>query len=284
MSNCDNGRSTLDQIKTNVSRRACGLKAAQHHPQVGCIRSRNLEVLQKSAKEIEDATGNAVLPIQVDVRDPQAVARALDTVESRLGLPHVVVNNAAGNFIAPTERLSSNACKTIVDIVLNGTLYVTLDVGKRLIKAKQGASFLAISASYTQVGSGYVMPSAVSKAGVEAMTKSLASEWAKYGMRFNVIQPGPIQTKGAFSRLDPTGGFTKAMVDSIPVGRLGEIEEHSNLATYLLSDYASWINGAIVTMDGGQLPKLAGMFNKLDEVTQEQWDMMEALIRKTKGS
>eukprot|EP00731_Ephydatia_muelleri_P027030 Em0018g1130a len=229
------------------------------------ICSRKLDVLQRSAKEISEVTGNVVVPIQVDVRDPESVGRALDTVVSQLGLPHVVVNNAAGNFVAPTERLSSNAWK-------------------RLIKAKQGASFLAISASYAQVGSGYVMPSAVSKAGVEAMSKSLASEWAKYGMRFNVIQPGPIQTKGAFSRLDPTGEFTNAMVDTIPVGRLGEIEEHSNLATYLVSDYASWINGAVVTMDGGQLPNMAGLFNRLDKVTQEQWDMMESLIRKTKGS
>lgn len=173
---------------------------AAHSNTVPGICFRKLDVLQRSAKEISEATGNVVIPIQVDVRDPESVGKALDTVVSQLGLPHVVVNNAAGNFVAPTERLSSNACKTIIDIVLNGTLHVTLDVGKRLINAKQGmdhiyshivflfsshpplhllthytspsgASFLAISASYAQVGSGYVMPSAVAKAGVEAMSK-----------------------------------------------------------------------------------------------------------------
>ncbi len=119
----------------------------------------------------------------MDVRDPNSVKQAVDTCEKEFGLPHIVINNAAGNFVSPTERLSPNAWKTITDIVLNGTANVTLELGKRLIKAGQGAAFLAITATYTNHGSGFVCPSASAKAGVEAMSNSLAAEWARYGMR-----------------------------------------------------------------------------------------------------
>jgi len=207
------------------------------------------------------------------------VKRALDTVESELGLPSVIINNAAGNFISPTERLSPNAFRTVVDIVLNGTANVTLDVGKRLISAGQGAVFLAITTPYATDGTGYVVPSASAKAGVEAMTKSLASEWAKYGIRMNVIAPGPFETEGAFSRLDPTGNFTKKMITNMPVKRLGEIEELANLASYMCSDYSNFLNGEIIVFDGGERRKNSGMFNTLDQVTSSQWDMMEQLIR-----
>ncbi|NXT95903.1 DECR protein, partial [Anhinga rufa] len=196
----------------------------------------------------------------------------------------VVINNAAGNFISPSERLSANAWKTITDIVLNGTAFVTLEIGKELIKAQKGAAFLAITTIYAESGSGFVLPSAAAKAGVEAMSKSLAAEWGKYGMRFNVIQPGPIKTKGAFSRLDPTGAFEKKMIERIPCGRLGTVEEIANLAAYFCSDYASWVNGAVIRMDGGEYVSMAGEFNDLKKVTKEQWDIMEAMIRKTKGS
>lgn len=142
-----------------------------------------LSVLQKAAEEISKVTGNKVVPIQLDVRDPVSVKQAVDACEKEFGLPNIVVNNAAGNFISPTERLSSNAWKTITDIVLNGTANMTLDVGKRLISAKQGAAFLAVTTPYTIHGSGFVCPSASAKAGVEAMSKSLAAEWGRYGMR-----------------------------------------------------------------------------------------------------
>ncbi|XP_035679110.1 2,4-dienoyl-CoA reductase, mitochondrial-like [Branchiostoma floridae] len=248
------------------------------------ISSRKLEVLQKTADEISGQTGNAVLPLQADVRDPAAVTSAVDALVAEFGLPHVVINNAAGNFISPTERLSPNAWKTIIDIVLNGTAYITLDVGKRLIQANQGAAFLSILATYTQHGSGFVVPSAAAKAGVEALTQSLSSEWGRYGMRFNAISPGPIKTKGAFSRLDPSGRFEKAFMSRIPTGRLGEVGEFSNLAAYMVSDYASWMSGEVVTFDGGELPTAAGMFNELRRVSKEEWDMMEKMIRSTKGS
>nr|XP_006818405.1 PREDICTED: 2,4-dienoyl-CoA reductase, mitochondrial-like [Saccoglossus kowalevskii] len=248
------------------------------------ITSRSLDVLQETAKEINQETGKKVHAIKCDVRDHTSVKDAVDECVEKAGLPNIVINNAAGNFVAPFERLSPNAWKTIVDIVLNGTAYVTLDIGKRLIEAKQGANFLAISTIYCNHGSAFVVPSAAAKSGVEALSKSLAVEWSKYGMRFNVIAPGVFKTKGAFSRLDPTGKFGKLFVDRVPVKRLGVLEEVANVAAYLVSDYSNFVNGEIVTIDGGEMCYLGGEFNALMSVKKEEWDVMEAMIRKTKGS
>ncbi|KAK2902790.1 hypothetical protein QQF64_010357 [Cirrhinus molitorella] len=248
------------------------------------IASRSLDVLKKTADEISQQTGNKVHAVQCNVRDPASVEAAVNQLVNDVGLPDVVINNAAGNFISPSEKLSPNAWRTITDIVLNGTAYVTLDIGKRLIKAEKGAAFLAITTIYAESGSGFVVPSAAAKAGVEKLCTSLAAEWGRYGMRFNIIQPGPIKTKGAFSRLDPTGSFEKLLVEKTAMGRLGTPGEIANLAAYLCSDYASWVSGAIIRMDGGEYVSIAGEFNDLKKVTQEQWAMMEAMIRNTKGS
>ncbi|XP_064195137.1 2,4-dienoyl-CoA reductase, mitochondrial isoform X2 [Anguilla rostrata] len=248
------------------------------------IASRKLDVLKQTADEISTQTGNEVYAVQCDVRDPSSVKACVDELVNVAGLPDVVINNAAGNFISPTEKLSANAWKTITDIVLNGTAYVTLEVGKRLIKAEKGAAFLAITTIYAETGTGFLVPSASAKAGVEALCKSLAAEWGRYGMRFNIIQPGPIKTKGAFSRLDPMGTFEKSLMGRIPTGRLGTPGEIANLAAYLCSDYASWVSGATIRMDGGEYVSIAGEFNVLREVTNEQWTVMESMIRKTKGS
>ncbi|XP_007946930.2 2,4-dienoyl-CoA reductase [(3E)-enoyl-CoA-producing], mitochondrial [Orycteropus afer afer] len=248
------------------------------------IVSRNIDVLKATAEQISSQTGNKVHAVQCDVRDPGMVQNAVSELIKVAGHPDVVINNAAGNFISPTERLSPNAWKTITDIVLNGTAYVTLEIGKQLIKAQKGAAFLAITTIYAESGSGFVVPSSSAKAGVEAMSKSLAAEWARYGMRFNIIQPGPIKTKGAFSRLDPTGEFEKEMITRIPCGRLGTVEELANLAAFLCSDYASWISGAVIRFDGGEEAFISGEFNNLSKVSKEQWDIIEGLIRKTKGS
>ncbi|TNN25791.1 2,4-dienoyl-CoA reductase, mitochondrial [Liparis tanakae] len=188
--------------------------------------------------------------VQCDVRDPEAVSRCVDQVESMTGLPDVIINNAAGNFVCPSEHLSPNAWKSVTDIVLNGTAFITLELGKRLIQSQRGASFLAITTVYAESGSGFVVPSASAKAGVEALYKSLAAEWGRYGHRFNIIQPGPIRTKGAFSRLDPTGDFENQMLDRIPAGRLGTTAEISNLAAYMSSAYASWMSGAVSPSSG----------------------------------
>ncbi|XP_077383913.1 2,4-dienoyl-CoA reductase [(3E)-enoyl-CoA-producing], mitochondrial isoform X2 [Festucalex cinctus] len=248
------------------------------------IASRKLEVLQQTADEISAQTGNKVHALQLDVRDPQAVTSCVERMESLTGLPDVVINNAAGNFVCPSENLSSNAWKSICDIVLNGTAFVTLELGKRLICSQKGAAFLAVTTIYAQSGSGFVVPSAAAKAGVEALYKSLAGEWGRYGLRFNIIQPGPIRTKGAFSRLDPTGQFEAGMLSRIPTGRLGRASEMANLASYVCSDYASWMSGAVIRLDGGEYVMMAGEFNELRKVTADQWKLMEKMIRSTKGS
>lgn len=248
------------------------------------IASRKLNVLQQSAEEISSKTGQKVLPLTLDVRDPEVIKATVDRCVDEVGLPNIVINNAAGNFISPSERLSPNAWKTIIDIVLNGTAYIVLDIGKRCIAAKQGAVFLAITTTYTQHGSGFVVPSASAKSGVETLHMSLASEWGKYGMRFNCIAPGPIETKGAMSRLDPTGKLKSKFLSRIPVGRFGEQIELANLASYLVSDYASWMNGSVVAFDGGELVNMAGEFNLLQTIKPDEWDFMEAMIRQTKGS
>ncbi|XP_068425992.1 2,4-dienoyl-CoA reductase [(3E)-enoyl-CoA-producing], mitochondrial isoform X2 [Clinocottus analis] len=248
------------------------------------IASRKLDVLQKTAEEISSQTGNKVHPVQCDVRDPAAVSRCVDHIESLTGLPDVIINNAAGNFVCPSEHLSPNAWKSITDIVLNGTAFVTLELGKRLIQSQKGASFLAITTIYAESGSGFVVPSASAKAGVEAFYKSLASEWGRYGHRFNIIQPGPIRTKGAFSRLDPTGDFERKMISRIPTGRLGTPTEIANLAAYISSSYASWMSGAVVRFDGGEYVSMAGEFNELRRVTPDQWKMLSMMTRSAKGS
>lgn len=243
------------------------------------ISSRRLNVLEEAAKEITGITGNEVIPIQCDIRDAIAVASAVDACVDKVGLPNVVINNAAGNFISPTERLSANAFKTIIDIVLNGTAHLTLDVGKRMIKQETGGVFLSITTHYVYEGSGFVVPSACAKSGVETMMKSLGVEWGRKGIRMNCIAPGPIYTDGAFSRLDPSGHFTNEAIKNLPTGRLGEVEEISNLATFICSDYASWLNAESITFDGGEFRSLAGEFNQLKKVPEEMWDAMEQMIR-----
>ncbi|XP_060596362.1 2,4-dienoyl-CoA reductase [(3E)-enoyl-CoA-producing], mitochondrial-like isoform X2 [Ruditapes philippinarum] len=248
------------------------------------ITSRKLDVLKGTAEEIQKETGNKVLAVAADVRDPAGIKTAVDECVDVFGLPNIIINNAAGNFISPSERLSPNAWKTVVDIVLNGTAYVSLDIGKRLIEANQGAVFLAITTIYATSGSGFVTPSAAAKAGVEALAKSLASEWGRYGIRYNCLQPGPIKTKGAFSRLDPTGEWSNKMIDVLPTGRFGEVQELANLVSYMVSDYSSWMTGEVVKLDGGELYSRAGSFNELRAVSNEQWDMLAQMIKATKGS
>jgi len=245
------------------------------------IASRRMPVLEEAAKEIIEETGGVVMPVQLDIRDPEAIRIAVDSIESSLGLPDVVIHNAAGNFISPTERLSPNAFQTILDIVLKGTAFLTLDVGKRMIKQEKGGTFLAVTTTYLNEGSAFVVPSACAKSGVETLAKSLGVEWGRYGIRFNCIAPGPIYTPGAFDRLDPAGNTFDHMLDGNPEGRFGEIEEMANLTTFICSDYASWINAETITLDGGAYRGFAGEFGHLKSITPEQWDAMEALIRGT---
>lgn len=243
------------------------------------IAARRQNVLEETAKEIQAKTGNKVVAYSMDVRDPTAIKSAVDKCVSQVGLPDIVINNAAGNFISPTERLSPNAWKAITDIVLNGTAFVTLDIGKRLIQAQKRGVFLGITTIYASTGSAFVTPSGAAKAGVENLTRSLAAEWGKYGLRFNCIQPGPIYTKGAFDRLDPTGSFASRVKDQSAVGRGGEVEELANLVTYMVSDYSSWMTGQIIGFEGGEFVTRSGTFNQLRELDNSTWDQLEQIIR-----
>jgi len=246
------------------------------------ITSRKADVLEKAAQEMEAATGGRVLPIACDVRDYNAVENVIEKAVAEFGSVTNLLNNAAGNFVSPTERLSSRAFDTVIDIVLKGTTNFSLAMGKHWIKNKQPGTFLNITTTYAYTGSGYVVPSACAKAGVLALTRSLAVEWAKYKIRTNAIAPGPFPTKGAWSRLLP-GKLAKQLdpVQRIPVGRVGEHQELANLAAYLMTDYSAYINGEVITIDGGEWLKGAGEFNMMEAVSPKMWDAY-ALMRKKK--
>ena len=250
------------------------------------ITSRNLEKLQNTAKELENETGGKCFAVQCDVRHYDQVENMRDEVLKEFGSIDVLLNNAAGNFISPTERLSANAFDTIIDIVLKGSKNCTMALGKHWIDTKQKEkTVLNIVTTYAWTGSAYVVPSATAKAGVLAMTRSLAVEWAKYGIRFNAIAPGPFPTKGAWDRLLP--GDLKDKFDlakKVPLKRVGEHQELANLAAYLVSDFSAYVNGEVITIDGGEWLKGAGQFNLLEAIPEEMWDQLEAMIKAKKGN
>jgi NAD(P)-dependent dehydrogenase (short-subunit alcohol dehydrogenase family) len=249
------------------------------------ITSRDLEKLQKTAEELESETGGICLPLQCDVRLYDQVERMLQQTLQQFGKVDILLNNAAGNFIAPTERLSANAFDTIIDIVLKGSKNCTLAFGKHWIDSKQeSATILNIVTTYAWTGSAYVVPSATAKAGVLAMTRSLAVEWAKYGIRSNAIAPGPFPTKGAWDRLLPGDLAEKFdMAQKVPMKRVGNHQELANLAAYLVSDFSAYVNGEVITIDGGEWLKGAGQFNLLEAIPEEMWDKLEAMIKAKKN-
>ena len=245
------------------------------------ITSRREEVLNEVAKEFNSKYEPEVFPISCDVRKIDEVENVINESFKKFGKIDCLVNNAAGNFISPTERLSTRAFDAVIDIVLKGTINFTLNLGKRWIKDKSEGNILNIVTTYSWTGSGYVVPSACAKAGVLSMTRSLAVEWAKYKIRSNAIAPGPFPTKGAWERLLP--GDLKDKFDpakKVPVGRVGEHQELSNLAAYLLSDYSSYINGEVITIDGAEWLKGAGQFNHLEIITDQMWDIFEMMRKK----
>lgn len=245
------------------------------------ITSRKQDVLDETAEEMRSA-GISVIPIAGDVRNPEEVDRVVQKTKDTFGTIDGLVNNAAGNFISPTENLTPGGFKAVTDIVLGGTFNFTLSAGKEMIQSESG-SILNIVTTYAWTGSGYVVPSAAAKGGVLAMTRSLGSEWGKYGIRTNAIAPGPFPTKGAWKRLVPPGlGIEKRMINRIPLKRFGEHIELANLASFIMSDYAGYINGEVITIDGGEWVKGAGQFNDLDKLPKMVWKTMKMMRKKKK--
>jgi len=231
------------------------------------ICGRREEVLQATAGELKPKGPIHVVPC--DVRRLDAVGQMVDSIWSE-GPLDILVNNAAGNFIARSEELSPNAWQSVINIVLMGTLNCTMACGRRWLASKHPGTVLSISATYAPVGSAYVVPSAVSKAGVEALMRSLAVEWGNRGIRMNAIAPGPIPTQGAFSRVLPSPELEKVALDRHPMHRFGTVEELANLAAFLVSDGSGYINGEVIRMDGGEFLQGAGEFSNLGRILKEE--------------
>tara|TARA_Y100000590_G_scaffold217731_1_gene246591 strand:- start:1177 stop:2052 length:876 start_codon:yes stop_codon:yes gene_type:complete len=248
------------------------------------ITSRKQDVLDETANEFDQYDGK-VLAIAGDVRKESDVKNILDKGVKEFNNIDILINNAAGNFISPTERLTTKAFDVIVDIVLKGTYNYSLLLGKQWIKEKKPGVILNIVTTYAWTGSAFVAPSAAAKGGVLAFTRSLAAEWVKYGIRTNAIAPGPFPTKGAWDRLFPKPlssiiNFEK----SLPMKRYGHHQELANLAAYMISDYSSYMNGEVVTLDSGEWVKNAGQFNKLEKIPNKAWSVIERVIRGKKKS
>jgi NAD(P)-dependent dehydrogenase (short-subunit alcohol dehydrogenase family) len=224
------------------------------------------------------AGGDRMHGATCDVRDFDAVEAWVAEAEERLGIPDGLVNNAAGNFLAATEDLSPNAFDAVVRIVLHGTFHATLAAGRRMI-AGGGGSIVNIVTTYAETGSAFVIPSAAGKGGVLAVTRSLAVEWATYGIRVNAIAPGPFPTEGAWTRLFPSDDLEREALERVPAGRFGEHHELADLAAFLLSDASSYVTGDCVTIDGGRGLASGGEFNALVRRPREELKAAFAAIR-----
>lgn len=244
------------------------------------ICGRREEVLNQTTAEL--SSKGKIRPVPCDVRNLDAVEAMIESIWAEAPLD-ILVNNAAGNFIARTEELSSRAWESVIGIVLMGTLNCTMACGRRWLKAARPGTVLSISATYAPVGSAYVVPSAVSKAGVEALTRSLAVEWGDRGIRMNAIAPGPIPTEGAFSRVLPRPELEAVAIDRNPLHRFGTIEELANLAAFLVSDGSGYINGEVIRMDGGEFLHGAGEFSALGRILKEEdWQALKPKKGSTK--
>jgi NAD(P)-dependent dehydrogenase (short-subunit alcohol dehydrogenase family) len=262
-----------------------GKEIAARYLQLGAeiwIAARRGPVLEATAKELVSKHGGVVRTHAVDIRDAQAVDAMVQRIWDESGPLTGLVNNAAGNFISPTKDLSPNGFNAIANIVFHGTFYVTHAVGKRWIAGRHKGSVITILVTWVHTGSPYVVPSAMSKAGLHVMTKSLAVEWGRFGIRLNGIAPGPFPTEGAQKRLRPgnDGGFSES-TDLNPMRRIGRMEELQNLATFLMADGCEWLTGETIAVDGaGYLATGSGAyFTELDQLSDADWERMRALIK-----
>jgi NAD(P)-dependent dehydrogenase (short-subunit alcohol dehydrogenase family) len=261
-----------------------GRSMALHFATLGArvfIIGRRPEPLESVCNEIKQAGGTAAYA-SCDVRDYPAVEAAANSAEKEIGEINTVINNAAGNFMARTEKLTPNAFNAVVGIVLNGSFHCTQIFGKRWIEKKQPGHVLSIVTTYAAAncGSGFVVPSACAKAGVLALTRSLAVEWGKYQIRLNAIAPGPFPTEGAWSRLMPSLEMEEQRRNANPLKRFGRHEELTNLAAFLISDLSPYLNGECVVIDGGQWLRGAGEFNDLATLPDSAWEAMESARQK----
>ena len=259
-----------------------GKEMSSHFAQHGAeiyICGRRENVLEETAKELKDTYNATVHFSTLDIRDSKDVDSYIQSIFDT-GPLDGLVNNAAGNFISPTKDLSPKGFDAIANIVFHGTFYVTHAVGKRWIDANHKGSIISILATWVWTGSPYVVPSAMSKTGLHAMTQSLSAEWGKYGIKVNAIAPGPFPTKGAWDRLNPNGADDESL-GSTPLGRLGEMNELQNLATFLMADGCDFLTGQTIAIDGAQYLTGGGTFSGLDKLTDDDWANIRNMIRST---
>lgn len=264
--------------------RAMAQEVVNHGGRVALV-GRRREVLDAA---VETFGAERALAVRCDVRFADEVDAALAATLQRFGRVDALINNAAGNFVSPTERLTPNAFKIIVDTVLMGTIHFSLALGKHWIAQGQPGSVLCITTNYASTGSPYVVPSACAKAGVENLVRSLAAEWGRHGIRFLGISPGPFPTDGAMRQLRiyedllPGVDIPTFITQRIPLGRMGRVEELAHLALYLLSPMAEYINGEIIRIDGGEVPNLAGEFGFMHTVDESHWEGESARLKRNK--
>ena len=260
-----------------------GREMAEDYLRLGAeiyICGRRKNVLDDTAKELMDKHGGSVKTYSVDIRVAAAVDEMIGDIWATGGPLTGLVNNAAGNFISPTKDLSAKGFDAISGIVFHGSFYMTHACGKRWIEGGDKGSVISILTTWIWNGGPFTVPSAMSKAGVNIMTKSLAAEWGQYGIRLNAIAPGPFPTKGAWERLSPGQSVDgDGSRDGIPMGRVGEMDELKNLATFLMSDGCDYLTGQTIAIDGAGFNAGSGNFSRLSKLSEEEWDKMREMIR-----
>ena len=260
-----------------------GKEIAARYAELGAeiwLAGRRGGVLNETAAELRNKHKAKVETHAVDIRDAAAVDAMVQRIWDEAGPLTGLVNNAAGNFISPTQYLTPNGFNAIANIVFHGTFYVTHAVGKRWIAGGHPGSVVSILVTWVHTGSPYVVPSAMSKAGLHVMTKSLAVEWGRHRIRLNAIAPGPFPTEGASKRLRPGGGFEDGAKLN-PMRRVGKMPELQNLATFLMADGCEWLTGETIAVDGGGYLATGsgGYFTELDKLSDADWEKMRAMIK-----